>query len=37
MDCFDVPRFEKSIIQEGFKTGSKNDTNCVFLNNVTNI
>jgi hypothetical protein len=37
MDCFDVPTFEKSIIQEGFNSGSKNDTNCVFLNNVTNI
>ena len=37
MDCFDVPTFEKSIIQEGFNSGLKNDTNCVFLNNVTNI
>jgi hypothetical protein len=37
MDCFDVPTFEESIIQEGFNSGSKNDTNGVFLNNVINI
>jgi hypothetical protein len=37
VDCFDVPTFEKSTIQEGFNSGSKNDTNSVFLNNITNI
>jgi hypothetical protein len=37
MDCFDVPTFEKSTIQEGFNSGSKNDTNSIFLNNLTNI
>ena len=37
VDCFDVPTFEKSTLQEGFNSGSKNDTNSVFLKNVTNI
>jgi len=37
MDRFNVPMFEKSTLQEGFNSSSKNDTNCVFLNNVTNI
>ena len=37
IDLYDVPGFEKGIIINGVNSGTKNDTNLVFLNNVTNI
>jgi hypothetical protein len=37
VDCFNVPLVEESIMESAIIFGAKNDTNLVFLNNLTNI
>ena len=37
VDLFDVPSYEKSIIQNAIENNCTNASNVVFINNVTNV